>query len=277
MIPARHASTRLPGKPLLEIGGRPMIEHVVARARASGADEVVVATDDERIAGAVRALAASVRAVAVMTDPGLPSGTDRVAAVARERGWAEATIVVNVQGDEPFVPPALIDQAARLLARDATAAIATLATPVASLGEFLDPNVVKVVRAADETALYFSRAPIPWPRDAAAQPGTLWNFPGTHADPGAHGALQGRIPECPLPLRHVGLYAYRVGALARITALPPSALEACEKLEQLRALQAGLRIVVGLCEVAPAPGVDTPHDLERARARMARAAPGDVP
>jgi 3-deoxy-manno-octulosonate cytidylyltransferase (CMP-KDO synthetase) len=253
VIPARYASTRLPGKPLLDIGGRTMIQRVFDQAAASGADEVLVATDDERIARAVRDPRPRVRdVVAVMTSAEWPSGTDRVAAVARARGWDDATIVVNVQGDEPFVPPALIDQAAALLDRDRGAAIATLATPIDSLQQFLDPNLVKVVRAEDGAALYFSRAPIPWSRDGAtAGLGSQLRFDGA--------------------LRHVGMYAYRVGALKRITALAPSSLEQCEKLEQLRALQAGLRVVVGLCETPPGPGVDTVHDLERARAQAARA------
>jgi 3-deoxy-manno-octulosonate cytidylyltransferase (CMP-KDO synthetase) len=188
-----------------------------------------------------------------MTDPDLPSGTDRVTAVARARGWADAEIVVNVQGDEPFVPALLIDQVASLLQRDRAASIATLATPIEALQEFLDPNVVKVVVADDGAALYFSRAPIPWSRDGAT----------------AGLSSQSR---CDAALRHVGMYAYRVGALKRITALSPSSLEQQERLEQLRPLQAGMRIAVGVCAVPPGPGVDTEHDLQRARARAARAA-----
>jgi len=248
VIPARYASTRLPGKPLLDIGGTPMIQRVVTCAAASGGEEVLVATDDERIAAAVRDPRRPGAAIAVMTDPDLPSGTDRVAAVAATRGWSDGTIVVNVQGDEPFLPAVLIDQAAALLARDPAAGIATLATPVGSLEEFLDPNAVKVVIAADGAALYFSRAPIPWTRDGATT--------GLASQREYGGAL-----------RHVGLYAYRVGVLRRITGLPPSALEQREKLEQLRALENGVRIVVGLCLERPAPGVDTADDLERARRR----------
>lgn len=253
VIPARFASTRLPGKPLLEIGGTPMIQHVVDRAAASGADEIVVATDDARIAAAVRDPRASRNgSAAMLTDPALPSGTDRVAAVVRARGWPGDTVIVNVQGDEPFVPPGLIDQVASLLGAAADAAVATLATPVRSLDEFLDPDVVKVTRADDGTALYFSRAPIPWSRDGAvAGRGSQREFAGA--------------------LRHVGMYAYRVSALASITALPPSSLELCEKLEQLRVLQAGMRIVVDVCREPPGAGVDTPADLERARADAARA------
>ncbi len=250
VIPARYASTRLPGKPLLDIGGRPMIQRVVERACASGADEVLVATDDARIAAAVADPRRPGAAIAVMTDPGLPSGTDRVAAVAAGRGWTDDTVVVNVQGDEPFLPPALVDQAAGLLAADPQAGIATLAAPITTLGDFLDPNVVKVVTAGDGAALYFSRAPIPWTRDGA--PGGV--------------ASQREFGEA---LRHIGLYAYRVGVLRRLTALAPSSLERREKLEQLRALQGGVRIVVGACVAAPGPGVDTAQDLERARARAA--------
>jgi 3-deoxy-manno-octulosonate cytidylyltransferase (CMP-KDO synthetase) len=250
VIPARYASTRLPGKPLLDIGGHTMIQRVVAQAAASSADQVLVATEDERIAAAVHDPRDRTRSIAVMTDAALPSGTDRVAAVARKQRWSDDTIVVNVQGDEPFVPPRLIDQVAGLLAQNPLAAIATLATPIESLHDFLDPNVVKVVFAADGTALYFSRAPIPWSRDGAvAGLGSQTDFCGA--------------------LRHVGLYAYRVGALKRITAMVPSTYELAEKLEQLRALQAGLRITVALCAEPPGPGIDTDADLQRARERAA--------
>lgn len=250
VIPARYASTRLPGKPLADIGGQTMIQRVVQCACASGAAQVVVATDDERVATAVRDPAGKGRVMALMTDTDTPSGTDRVAAVAERLAWGEDTIVVNVQGDEPFLPAALIDQVAGLLARDATAGIATLATPVRSLEEFLDPNVVKVVAADDGAALYFSRAPVPWTRDGAmAGFGSQREFGGAS--------------------RHIGIYAYRVATLKRITRLPPSRLERLEKLEQLRALQSGVRIVVAGCSVAPGPGVDTEADLERARHRVA--------
>jgi 3-deoxy-manno-octulosonate cytidylyltransferase (CMP-KDO synthetase) len=250
VIPARYASTRLPGKPLLDIGGRPMIQRVVERACASGAEEVLVATDDARIAAAVHDPRDPARQIVVMTDPDLPSGTDRVAAVAAARGWADDTVVVNVQGDEPFLPGILVDQAAGLLAGDPSAGIATLAAPIGSLEEFLDPNVVKVVAGQGGAALYFSRAPIPWSRDGApAGLASQREFAGA--------------------LRHVGLYAYRVGTLRRITQLGPSALEQRERLEQLRALENGVRILVGLCLEDPAPGVDTAADLERARQRAA--------
>jgi len=252
VIPARFASTRLPGKPLLDIAGKTMIQRVVERACASSADEVLVATDDARIAAAVHDPRQPAHAIAVMTDPELPSGTDRVAAVAVARGWRDATLVVNVQGDEPFLPPRLIEQAADLLVRDPAAGIATLAAPIGSLEEFLDPNVVKVVTAHDGAALYFSRAPIPWSRDGAPA--------GLSSQRDFAGAM-----------RHVGLYAYRVGVLRRVTRLPPSGLEQRERLEQLRALESGVRIVVGTCTELPAPGVDTAADLARAR-QMAAAA-----
>lgn len=246
VIPARHASTRLPGKPLLEIGGRPMIQCVVERACASGAAEVLVATDDARIAAVVRDPRRPGTTIAVLTDPALASGTDRVAAVAAVRGWPESTIVVNVQGDEPFLPPELIDQAAAALASDAGASVATLATPVLSREEFLDPNVVKVVTDLEGRALYFSRAPVPWTRADGVDAPDGGGFAGA--------------------LRHIGLYAYRVGALRRLVQLQPSPLELREKLEQLRALQNGLAIHVARARVVPPPGVDTPADLARARA-----------
>lgn len=251
VIPARHASTRLPGKPLLEIGGRPMVQHVVEAACASGAREVLVATDDARVAAAVASTRERSRAVAIMTDAALASGTDRVATVAAERGWPDDTIVVNVQGDEPFMPPALIDQVAGLLERDDAAGVATLATRIESLEDFLDPNVVKVVTRTDGAALYFSRAPIPWSRDGASA--------GLASQTDFDGAM-----------RHVGIYAYRVGALRRVTRLPPSRLEQLEKLEQLRVLQAGIRIVVASCVEPPGQGVDTEADLQRARRRAGR-------
>jgi 3-deoxy-manno-octulosonate cytidylyltransferase (CMP-KDO synthetase) len=246
VIPARFASTRLPGKPLLDIGGKPMIQRVVEQACASGAGEVLVATDDARIAEAVSDPRRRGQRIAIMTDPDLPSGTDRVAAVAELRDWSDETVVVNVQGDEPFLPPALVDQVADLLVRDPAAGIATLAAPIGHLEEFMDPNVVKVVTARDGSALYFSRAPIPWSRDGAPD--------GLASQRDFAGAM-----------RHIGLYAYRVGALRSITRMSPSGLENRERLEQLRSLENGVRIIVGSCIVLPGPGVDTEADLQRAR------------
>lgn len=248
VIPARYASTRLPGKPLLEIGGRPMIQWVIEAAVRSGADEVFVATDDERVAAAAID-PRSGQSIAVMTNPNHPSGTDRIAEVASKRGWDRGTIVVNAQGDEPMLPSALIGQVAGLLEQHADADIATLSTPVTSLHEFLDPNAVKVVTAQDGTALYFSRAPIPWTRDGAPQ--------GLSSQVSFTGAQ-----------RHLGIYAYRVDALQRVTALPPGPLELTEKLEQLRALQAGMRLVVAVASATPPGGVDTEEDLQRVRAAL---------
>ena len=238
VIPARYASTRLPGKPLRMVAGRTLLEHVYRRALDSGADDVRIATDDERVIAAARAFGAR----AEMTQATHASGTDRIAEVAAREGWDESEIVVNVQGDEPLLPPVLVRQVAELLGERATAGVATLATPIETLAEFLDPNVVKVTVARTGLALYFSRAPIPWPRDGAVR--------GLASQTQFGGAL-----------RHLGLYAYRVGALKRLTAMPPSALEESEKLEQLRALDNGIAIAVGLARERPGPGVDTEEDL----------------
>jgi len=246
VIPARFGSTRLPGKPLIDLGGRPMIQHVHERVLASGAAEVVIATDDERIRAAALGFGAEVQ----MTSAAHASGTDRLAEVALRRGWKEQDVVVNVQGDEPLLPPALVRQCAALLAADPGADIATLATPIESLEDFLDPAVVKLVCRADGRALYFSRAPIPWHRDGAV--GGL--------------ATQGEFRGA---LRHLGLYAYRVGALQRLAVTLPSSLEQAEKLEQLRALQLGMGIIVGEALERPGPGVDTAHDVARVRALLA--------
>lgn len=248
VIPARYASARLPAKPLLDLGGRPMIQWVIKAAWDSGADEVLVATDDERIA-AVAISPGSGQSIAVLTRADHLSGTDRIAEVASQRGWDQRTIVVNVQGDEPLLPPALIVQVAALLEQHADADIATLSTPVTSLHEFLDPNAVKVVTARDGRALYFSRAPIPWTRDGAPQ--------GLSSQVSFTGAQ-----------RHLGIYAYRVDALQRVTALPPGELELTEKLEQLRALQAGMKLVVAQAAAMPPAGVDTEADLLRVRAAL---------
>ncbi len=237
VIPARYASTRLPGKPLRLLAGQPMVQHVYARACASGAAEVIIATDDARVASACAAFGARV----VMTDPEHVSGTDRLAEVAALEGWRHDELVINVQGDEPLLPPENVAQAAALLMTDEGADIATLATPIHGLHEFIDPNVVKVVAAANGRALYFSRAPIPWSRDSAPA--------GLHSQTAFEGAL------C-----HVGLYAYRVGALRQLAAWAPSPLELTERLEQLRALENGLVIAVAVAVVVPGPGVDTEAD-----------------
>lgn len=245
VIPARHASSRLPGKPLLQVGGKPLLQWVHERALTAGADEVLVATDDTRIEDAARAFGAQV----VMTAATHESGTDRIAEVAARAGWADEVLVVNLQGDEPLMPPRLLRQVATLLSDDPAADIATLAAPVAGLEAFLDPNVVKVVCDAEGRALYFSRAPIPWNRDAASQG-------------------LGSQTRHDLGRRHIGLYAYRVGALRRLAALSPAPLERLEKLEQLRALENGLRIVVADALELPGPDVNTPEDLARVAALL---------
>ena len=242
LIPARYASTRVPGKPLEEIGGVPMIVRVAQRAQAAGAERVVVATDDDRIAAAVRAHGF----VACITRADHPTGTDRLAEAAEQLGLPDTAIVVNVQGDEPLLEPALIGDVARLLAAHADAAMATACHLIADPDEAFNPNVVKVVLDRAGYALYFSRATIPWARDDFAADRT-------------------RIP-AGLPLyRHYGLYAYRVGFLRAFPALPPAPIERFEALEQLRALWHGHRIVVAITTGTPAPGVDTPEDLARVR------------
>jgi 3-deoxy-manno-octulosonate cytidylyltransferase (CMP-KDO synthetase) len=240
VIPARYASARLPGKALLPLAGKPMVQWVYERACAAQAEEVVIATDDERIAAVARVFARKV----IMTESGHVSGTDRVAEVAGRLGWGDREIVVNAQGDEPLLPPQLLQQVAALLTQHAQADIATLATPIDNLADFLDPNVVKLVTDGEQRALYFSRAPIPWTRDGAPE--------GLSSQSQWQGAR-----------RHRGLYAYRVAALRRMASLPPSALESCEKLEQLRALEAGFDIRVADCVVQPGPDVNTPEDYAR--------------
>lgn len=246
VIPARYASTRLPAKPLADICGKPMIVRVLERVRDAGASETWVATDHEGVRDAVQAAGGAV----VMTRPDHPSGTDRLAEVALARGWADEDIVVNVQGDEPLIDPAIVAAVAEALAQDAEAAIATAAHAIHDPAEVFNPNVVKVVCDAAGRALYFSRAPIPWARDA-------WG--------GGERGLPAGLPV----LRHVGLYAYRVGFLRRYAALAPSPLEHWEALEQLRALWHGHRIRVLELDQAPAAGVDTQEDLERVRAIFA--------
>ncbi|SDL88797.1 3-deoxy-manno-octulosonate cytidylyltransferase (CMP-KDO synthetase) [Franzmannia pantelleriensis] len=245
VVPARYASSRLPGKPLLDIGGEPMVVRVWRQALASAAARVVVATDDRRIAAAVEAVGGE----ALMTRDDHPTGTDRLAEVAEQLELDEGAIVVNVQGDEPLLPPSLIDQVAARLAADAEASIATLAEPISDVETLFNPNVVKVVRDFHGRALYFSRAPVPWDREAfAVRPEWL---------------------ESDSWLRHIGLYAYRVGFLNAYRQWAPAPLEQLEQLEQLRALQHGHRIQVALaCDRHPA-GVDTAEDLARVRQWLA--------
>ena len=245
VVPARFASTRLPGKPLAQIAGRPMIAHVASRVAESGARDIIVATDDARVLEA----AASTDVRAIMTRADHVSGSDRVMEVAETCGWPDDHVVVNVQGDEPLIPPAVIDQVAGLLDRSTGVGVATLSEPLHDSRDVLDENIVKVVVAASGCALYFSRAPIPYARG------------------GIPASVSGREPGWQ---RHIGIYAYRVAALRRFVTLPGSQLERTESLEQLRFLENGMSIAVEEA-VAPVPGgVDTPADLERVRQVVAR-------
>jgi 3-deoxy-manno-octulosonate cytidylyltransferase (CMP-KDO synthetase) len=243
IIPARFGSMRLPGKPLAIMGERPLIQWVWQSAVASGAASVIIATDDERI----RAAAGKFGADCLMTSAQHASGTDRIAEAVRAREFAADDIVVNLQGDEPTMPAEVIAKVAGALRDAASRDIATAVAPIASLREFLDPNCVKALRAADGRALYFSRAPVPWPRDNVVA-GEPTSFAGAW--------------------RHIGIYAYRVRSLLQFAAWPPTALEATEKLEQLRALEHGMHIHLVTLAHSPPAGVDTPEDLERVRAAL---------
>jgi 3-deoxy-manno-octulosonate cytidylyltransferase (CMP-KDO synthetase) len=245
VIPARYGSTRLPGKPLLPIAGKPMIVHVCERALEAGS-EVFLATDDERIRDAVAGLPVQ----AVMTRPDHASGTERIAEVADILGWGDGTIVVNLQGDEPLMRPDLVRRLAEALAGQGEAQIATLAAPIRNHAEVFDPNAVKTVMDRSGHALYFSRAPIPWNRETFGK------------------------GETPLPedfpwLRHIGIYAYSAGFLRRYVNWPPSRLESVEALEQLRILWHGERILVLPVDEAPHAGVDTREDLRRVEGVLA--------
>ena len=246
VIPARYASTRLPGKPLLEIAGRPMIRHVVERGRESAAEEVVVATDDQRVLDVCAGLGIDVE----MTATTHRSGSDRIAEVIERRGWADDTLVVNLQGDEPAMPAALVDQVANDLAARPEVGIATLAHPISDAASLFDPHVVKVVTDAAGYALYFSRAPLPWHRD---------EFVGGRTS----------LPTSVRFLRHIGLYAYRAGFIRQYVQWPPAPLELAESLEQLRVLWHGERIHLSVTEIDPGHGVDTAQDLARASALLA--------
>jgi 3-deoxy-manno-octulosonate cytidylyltransferase (CMP-KDO synthetase) len=248
VIPARYASTRLPGKPLAPLRGKPMLQWVHEAAVSSGADEIIIATDDERILEAATAFGAK----AQLTSLTHVSGTDRIAEVALQAGWDDQDVVVNLQGDEPLMPPELITQVAQLLLANASAAMATLASRLASVATFMDPNVVKVVTDVEGRALYFSRAPIPWGRDTAAS-----SLSSQRSFSGAR--------------RHVGLYAYRVAALRQLSMLPVGVLEQLEKLEQLRALENGMEIRVADAIAQPGPQVDTAEDLARVTLLMNQA------
>lgn len=245
IIPARHAATRLPGKPLLPLAGRPIIEHVWQAAVASGAERVIVATDHADIRDCARAFGATV----CMTDTAHRSGTERLAEVVNTFDLDEAAIIVNLQGDEPLMPAHLLAQVAETLAETPGAAMATLATPLADADELHDPHAVKLVTRQDGRALYFSRAPIPWDREG-------------------HSPTQMAVAR-----RHLGVYAYRAGFLKRYQALPVSPLEQLEQLEQLRVLQAGEWIQVAEVLERPGPGIDTDRDLATAEAELMRRPP----
>lgn len=249
-IPARYAATRLPGKPLRLIAGEPMVVHVARRALAAGASQVVLATDDVRIADAVKDYPLTV----CLTRADHASGTDRLAECAGQLGWSKQQIVVNLQGDEPFAPPEGIRAVAQVLAQS-HADMATLAAPIDDSEGYFDPNAVKVVRDRNGLALYFSRAPIPWQRERFAQ---------------------NRLQPLPGALRHIGIYAYRASFLRTYAALPAGDLEQHEALEQLRVLEAGYRIAVGLTPVAFPPGVDTEADLQRAEQTLQAGRPDKI-
>lgn len=246
VIPARMASSRLPNKPLVDLAGLPMVVRVAQRAQMSLAHQVVVAADDESIVQACQAHGIE----ALLTRQDHASGSDRLAQACQLLGLSDDTVVVNVQGDEPLIEPALINEVARVLADRPGASMSTAAHAIASVSEFCNPNVVKVVLDAQQMALYFSRAPIPWWRDAWA------------------GGSFSELPS-PAPLRHIGIYAYRAGFLAQFPTLAPAPLESLESLEQLRALWHGHRIAVHVTLDAPGPGVDTPEDLVRVRQLLA--------
>lgn len=243
VIPARLASSRLPNKPLADIAGLPMVVRVAQRANQSQATQVVVAADDESIVAACAAH--GVRALLTRKDH--VSGSDRLAEACQLLDLPGDAVVVNVQGDEPLIPPSLINDVARVLTERPEASMSTAAHAIASLEEFTNPNVVKVVMDTRQMALYFSRAPIPWWRDGQSE-----------------GGFQA-LPS-PAPLRHIGIYGYRAGFLALFPSLPPAPIETQESLEQLRALWHGHRIAVHVTDQAPGPGVDTPEDLARVRA-----------
>ncbi len=239
VVPARYASTRLPAKPLLDLGGKPMVARVAERAVMSGADEVWVATDHPDVLKAAEASGLSV----LLTRTDHPTGTDRLAEVVELRGWSDDTIVVNVQGDEPLIDPALVARTAQQLA-ESGADIATVAHPIDNTADFFAPNVVKVVCKANGDAMYFSRAPIPFARDHFAKD-------------------KESLPSGFIACRHIGLYAYRAGFLRAYAKLTPSPVEGFEALEQLRALWHGYRISVLVSDHLPMPGVDTPEDAAR--------------
>ena len=254
IIPARFASTRLPGKPLKDIAGKPMIQHVYEQACKSAARDVIIATDDERI----KAVAEGFGARVCLTRADHESGTDRLQEVVAQLGYGDDEVIVNVQGDEPLIPPSNINQVAQLLLNSPHAGIATLSERIDNVADVFDPNAVKVVSNAANSALYFSRAPLPWVRD---------NFNAVAGKGG--GKLPDQLPVGVDFQRHIGIYGYRVGLLHQFVTWAPAPLELAESLEQLRAMWNGVDIKVAQAVEAPPPGVDTEADLERVRALLA--------
>lgn len=244
IIPARFSSSRLPGKPLLAIGDRPLLQWVWQCACASGAATAIIATDDARIFDVATGFGAD----CMMTSARHASGTDRIAEVVAEKGYAADDVVVNLQGDEPLMPPTVVREVARALEARPQSDIATAVAPIRSLSEFIDPSCVKALRSLRGDALYFSRAPVPWPRDDVSG-GRPTRFAGAW--------------------RHIGIYAYRVRSLLEFATWRPTPLEETEKLEQLRALEHGMRIHLVELTEPPPTGVDTPEDLEHVRAAVA--------
>jgi len=260
VIPARFASTRLPGKPLLDIGGKPMVIRVAEQAARSGATQIIIATDHQPIIEA----AAMSGFEACMTRVDHTSGTDRIAEVSAQHGWTDDTIVVNVQGDEPLIPPALIRAVAEHLHAHPECAIATACHPIHDEASMRNPNIVKAVLDKNGNALYFSRAPIPWPRDA----GMSLSLPAGQADRSSspQEEIKREAPSVSInALRHIGIYAYRANFLREFGDLTPAPLEQVESLEQLRALYHGYKIGVTITQDAPPSGVDTEQDLQSAR------------
>ena len=240
VIPARYGSSRLLGKPLIMLAGKPMIQHVYERAQATGVNEVVIATDDGRIRDVATAFGADV----VMTSPDHENGTERIAEVARIKDWGDEDVIVNLQGDEPLIPQSLIETTAASLINYPVAGMSSVCTPLQHDADAFDPNVVKVVLDHEQFALYFSRAPIPWDRDVYRE---------------SSGKMTSRMPV----YRHIGMYGYRVSFLRRYSAMQPCALEMTESLEQLRALWYGVKIHMSIIDEPPGHGVDTQADVAR--------------
>lgn len=242
VIPARYQSSRLPGKPLLDIGGKTMIQHVYQRAMESNAESVIVATDDQRIYDVVIKFGGE----CIVTSSEHKSGTDRIAEVAKKRAWGDDEIIVNVQGDEPLIPPENIQQCAEILLNNSQSEMATLCVPIDDISDYFDPNIVKVTINKNSEAMYFSRASIPWHRDHLA-------------------INKSSMPPSDMYFRHIGIYAYRCGFLQKFVDYGPCEMELTESLEQLRALWNGHKIVINTASMPPGPGVDTEEDLIKVR------------